>query len=1791
MKHILFSKKVLVWLVLFVSIHTTGFSQIWAWKSGTNTINNLGTFGTQGVGSVLNTPGSLQGSFSWTDATGNLWLFGGEGFASAGSAGKTNDLWKYNTASNQWTWMSGSSTINNFGIYGTLGVASSSNIPGARAYGTSWIDNSGNLWLFGGEGYDAAGSLGYLNDLWKYNVATNQWTWISGNNLINQYGLYGTQSVGSSSNTPGARVHVNSWKDASGDLWLFGGYGLGASTGISFLNDVWKYSIGTNQWTWMNGYNNVDQTAIFGTQAVGSSTNTPGARYGYTAWKDNSGNFWLTNGYGFDGANVGYLSDVWKYNPSNNQWSWMSGSSTINQAIVYGTKGFPSPGNTPGGRHICSSWTDNSGNLFLFGGATLVGMSNDLWKYNIGTGVWTCFRVGTNYGIYGIKGTASVDNNIGYGQFRTSWKDNSGNFWLFGGGGNDMNNQGGYLNELWQATMPTLAPVSNFNFNQTAQVCIGSKIIVTDASTNTPIAWSYSLDGTAWNNNSQNPFLQFLPNYTISPGTHTVTQICANIVGSSSPISKTISVSSSTMPSVYIIPAGTTTVNIGSGSTNNSDWSPWNYYFGDPIPPNAKIVKVTLTFDAVDQGWGGTGATLSCYLSGNPIGGAVLLHNWQSFTLTSSGPFPGYTTGANNYFSMYFVGWGGWQSFISNAQMVIEYEPASKTVCAGGTVTLNATGAPTLNWSGGALNGVAHTPTASAIYTVTGIAPNSCVSSSTISIIVNPLPIITFSNSSLCSGNSFTINPIGANTYTYSSGSSIVSPTTNTSYSVTGTSLEGCLSAAPAVINLTVNPLPTLSVSGNTYACIGSPVSQTVTGATTYSWSTGATTNIVSLSPTVNTTYIVTGTNSATGCTNTLSKSISISPIPTITVNGGTVCSGNSFTINALGANSYTYSGGSNVVYPLTNTNYSVIGSDALGCVSSSVISAIVVNPSPTVTVNSGAICAGSSFSITPVGANTFSFLTGNTLVTPTVNSSYSIIGFSSLGCLSTNTAVSNVTVNPLPVLSISGNSVVCSGSSISQTVSGASTYTWSTGAITQAVSFTPSATTVYTASGTNTLTGCVNSVSRMITVANLPIIGVNSGNMCAGQVFTMIPSGASTYTFSNGSNTVSPLSNSSYFVSGTSSLGCVSTASAISNVIVNPAPVIVLNSGAICTGGSFTITPNGASTYTFLNGAAVVSPGTTTTYSVTGTSVLGCLSAAPGLATVTVNQLPSISVNSGTVCSGGIFTLVPTGALSYTYTGGSNLVSPLSNTSYSVTGTSSAGCVSSSPGVSNVTVVALPIISVNSGTVCLGSPFTLAPSNAVTYTFSNGSPTVIPTSNSSYSVFGTNAQGCISSIPAIANVTTVALPIVTVNSGIVCAGQVFTLNPSGAVSYSYSSGSSTVSPLTNSSYVVTGTSSVGCVSSPAISNVTVNAMPTLSIIATASICSGASVNLLVFGATNYTWSTNATGSVITVNPSQSTTYSVTALSVNGCAGAAAKLISIIPLPTITVNSGAVCPGVPFVLNPSGASTYTFSSGTNTVLPLVTTNYTVTGTDANGCESLLPAIATVSIVNTVSINISGTNSICIGQTASLTANGATTYTWNNGLTNSNINVSPQISTSYTVIGESGTCSDTAEVIVVVNNLPTISATSSSSLLCAGESATLSSTGATTFTWNTSAVASSLVVNPTTTSSYTVTGTDANGCSNSVVYAQHVSKCTGIAASRKLDESLFSVYPNPNAGEFYVESSTKIEMDVFNALGQLVLKKTVDEGINKINLQDVSKGIYFIQFNQNNQTRTIKIIKE
>ncbi len=440
---------------------TPSTSGTWTWVSGSNTAYALAVYGTLGVASSSSNPGARISAASWRDSSGNVWLFGGQGADSTGLGGFFNDLWQYNPIADTWKWVGGPNVAESPGVYGTQGVPSADNVPGARSGAASWIDRNGSLWLFGGYGHATTWIQGYLNDLWQYNPTSGMWTWIAGSNTVNDPGVYGTLGVASSSNFPSSRNDVVTWTDSVGTFWLLGGnaYVPLPVQGSFMLEDLWKFDPTNKTWTWMGGSTSTNTQPVYGTQGVAAATNIPGARSGSSGWTDSAGNLWFFGGFiASNSFLTAFRNDLWKYSPTTNLWTWVGGSTSTNVPGVYGTKGVASSSNTPGARSGASSWTDNSGNLWLFGGtgfdaAAALDALNDLWKYNAASNSWTW--VGGNDkarapGVYGNQGTPSANNVPGGRASSITWVDSNGNVWLFGGGGVDSTGYIGGLNDIWR---------------------------------------------------------------------------------------------------------------------------------------------------------------------------------------------------------------------------------------------------------------------------------------------------------------------------------------------------------------------------------------------------------------------------------------------------------------------------------------------------------------------------------------------------------------------------------------------------------------------------------------------------------------------------------------------------------------------------------------------------------------------------------------------------------------------------------------------------------------------------------------------------------------------------------------------------------------------------------------------------------------------------------------------------------------------------------------------------------------------------------------------------------------------------------------------------------------------------------------------------------------------------------------------------------------------------------------------------------------------------------------------
>ncbi len=426
-----------------------------------------------------------------------------------------------------------------------------------------------------------------------------------------------------------------------------------------------------------------------------------------------------------------------------------------------------------------------------------------------------------------------------------------------------------------------------------------------------------------------------------------------------------------------------------------------------------------------------------------------------------------------------------------------------------------------------------------------------------------------------------------------------------------------------------------------------------------------------------------------------------------------------------------------------------------------------------------------------------------------------------------------------------------------------------------------------------------------------------------------------------------------------------------------------------------------------------------------------------------------------------------------------------------------------------------------------------------------------------SYWVVATNTTtSCTRKMTGTITVTENPLPVADAGSDkSICYGSSTTLNASGGTGYLWTPGGSTsssytVTPTADATYTVQVTDANGCVNTDQVT-VTVNPLPTADAGSDAAICAGSSKQLNATGGQTYSWTpatglSNASISSPVASPANTTTYNVTVTDGNGCQDNDNVIITVMSNPVANAGSDqTICDGDNVSLTASGGTTYNWSTGDNTpiitVAPTSTTNYSVTVTNANGCTDVDEVLVTVSPKPTA--NAGSDKTICEGTTVSLSASGGDTYLWSNGATSSSINVTPLVTTTYTVSAISlAGCTDDDNVTVTVNPNPTANA-GPDQQICIGENATLTATGGGSYLWSpTGDVTTSITVSPAATTDYSVKVTDGNGCFDTDVARVTVNPLpvTGISnldADYCKDEADFTITGTPTGGTGYFSATT------------------------------------------------------
>ncbi len=805
--------------------------------------------------------------------------------------------------------------------------------------------------------------------------------------------------------------------------------------------------------------------------------------------------------------------------------------------------------------------------------------------------------------------------------------------------------------------------------------------------------------------------------------------------------------------------------------------------------------------------------------------------------------------------------------------------------------------------------------------------------------------------------------------------------------------------------------------------------------------------------------------------------------------------------------------------------------------------------------------------------------LNANSLI---VNNSYYLMidGYASDICNYTITALTGVN---FANIAATNNSICPGGSSTLTGPTGASSYTWlPSNATTSAITVSPGSSTTYTliAGG---VCGYKQTLTKQIVVNALPNVLINSGNAittCGTQTTTLSGSGASTYTWNTGPTTstisVSPSSNTSYTLTGTSAQGCIN--STVTTVTVNPLPTTTLSASSsnICSGSSATLSASGAITYTWstssTNTVITVTPASATIYTVTGTNSFGCTKTAT--VNIGVSALPTINTTSTTICAGATGTISGSGGVSYVWSNGatvaSTTISPSVTTNYTVIGTAANSCTNSA--VAQVSVNALPNITVNSGAVCLNVTSTLTASGGNLYNWSTGAsgPSIIvsPTVNTSYTVTGTApSTGCTNT--AISTLSVLPIPILTSTPTIApsnCGGSTGSINSvivtgSGPFTYTWTNGLNAVvgnganlnsQPAGTYNLQVLGTGN-GCLNSfGPYSIINPGAPPAPTASATSnSLCAGGTINLFASSSFStpptYNWSGPSGFNTTTQNPTipsatnlMSGIYSVYA-SANGCSGAAANVtITVLnnPVPVASSSFSNYCAGSNVFLFASTANTYNWS-GPNGFTSSVQ-NPTITNAQATASGLYLLNVSTAGCSGNTSINVTvnanpaliafaSSSAVCTGNPINLNASGGNSYTWSgpNGyistVQNPTITITSTLSTGvYSVsVQNSAGCSSFSTVAIQVNNLPVFNASALTTSVCTNSAILLTASGnsITTYNWSGPNGFISSSQNPTLSTSsnsnsgnYTITVTNVNNCQANLTVPVNVYSLTTLTAS-------------------------------------------------------------------------------
>ncbi len=1220
-------------------------------------------------------------------------------------------------------------------------------------------------------------------------------------------------------------------------------------------------------------------------------------------------------------------------------------------------------------------------------------------------------------------------------------------------------------------------------------------------------------------------------------------------------------------------------------------------------------------------------------------------------------------------------------------------------ICLGESTSLTASGGGTYLWSTGATTAsITVSPTITTTYIVTVTASGGCVSTARATVTVNTPPVASISGAStVCLGSAITLTASGGTQYLWSNGSTTasinVSPSANITYQVTVTNISGCTATSNKTISV-LTP-PTASISGTNTICAGQSTVLTATGGSSYLWSTGATTASITVSPATTTTYTVTVTGS-NACTSTASRTVTVNPKPTVSYIGSSIlCIGDNTTLSPSSGGTWTSS--NNAIATVSNAgvvtavaagsvNFTFT-STATGCASNPTGNATIeVKPVVSIT-GDNTICVGGTTTLSPATGGTW---VSNNASVATVSNAGIVTGVAagtstfrftqtSNNCSSLPTSSVTVVADPSP--SVSGGDVtICTGGTtlLTSAVSGGTgttSYQWqssSNGTIWANISGATNATyttsalissTYYRVSITQTGQGCNStaSASSLITVVPDPGITVTGGGIgvCNGNTATLNSTvtggtGSASYQWQSSVNnstwtnisgatsssyTTPPMTAARYYrVALTmTGVGCGAINSTSTQITVNPIPAISLSGETtICYGGSTSLTASGSGGspgYNFnwssglgAGNVKVVAPSVNTTYTITITDAGGCTNTSnvnivvedcctpppvdaictpaasynvnvvatgiktfesltgmvpsnitnkikiTGSGTVVVNHSDIVLNSSTAVLHIDGPTLIVLGKIRVEAAGARFIqtsgalrtvrdVTQLANTGVCISNTSieigeeaagsefygqaacSAASFQNAGGyryLSNVCLnVTQDFVLTNTGTGLGTNGVDLIMNSCIevgdkgtTHSTSNALNTKDAEdggqwqTSSNQNIYGTTivlANGNFQH-----NTRTMTLCDVKVkindsgsftNAGTMegfelCVAVDDVFENTGTWSLPGVSWFSKSLNLTNVPGVGAeeneATILTQCFSS---CNCTVNTCDDFvgGISGDDVICIGESTGLIASGGTHYLWETGSTATNIVITPLTSSWHGVYIENDDRCFRYDSIFIIVNPLPTAYAGDNQeICEGSSAMLSAigiGGSTPYSYiwengsTSGTRTESPLTNTTYSVTVTDGNGCSNTDNVNVVVNALPTA--NAGSDNEICYSSSTTLSASGSGgsgpyNYLWSTGSTLPSISVSPSGTQTYLLtVTDSKGCTKTDDITITVNSLPDANA-GADQQICRGESIILNAaasggSGVYNYNWSNGQSLASITVHPLIGTTYTLTVTDSKGC--------------------------------------------------------------------------------------------------